>query len=297
MSLRHLSEPFRSSSREINELLKSSRLVIGAAYIMLTNAQLCGWLPTPVAEIYPVAQNALGVSPEYCSSDAWFKIEDGMVIALARAVLARFVLLMLTGRESWPMVEAYGNCSMECGAQSTHLQHLQTLQGTHGIDLFYQMKLQHINPSFITYGAIIGACARWVMSRVQRRFAEMEASRDLKQRVPPYNMMQLYTMTKHDRERAFYYQKEDERKPDCAYKVPFLTMDVYGALEFDINSTEQEFLSLQRDIHVPILGTDFFSYQCIRIVKDLTKLPSNFDSLSIPVTPAPNLVMRWYTRL
>ncbi|KIL64978.1 hypothetical protein M378DRAFT_24252 [Amanita muscaria Koide BX008] len=249
-----------------------------------------------------VAQNALGVSPEYCSSYAWSKIEDGMVIALARAGQ------ICVAHAHWERILANGGTQRRHTATvawnvvpNQHIYKISKLSRARmvapTIDLFYQMKLQHINLSFITYGAIIGACARWVMSRVQRRFAEMEASRDLKQHVPPYNMMQLYAMTKHNRERAVYYhEKEDERKPDCAYyKLLWMCMAHWN---LDINSTEQEFLSLQRDIHVPILGTDFFSYQCIRcIVKDLTKLPSNFDSLSIPITPTPNLVMRWYTRL
>jgi len=72
------------------------------------------------------------------------------------------------------------------------------------------MSPRGIRPSSITYGAVIGACARvGDVQSAENLFAEMESTKNFKPRVPPYNtMMQLYTTTKPNRERAlFYYDK------------------------------------------------------------------------------------------
>jgi hypothetical protein len=124
-------------SREIDELLKSSRPVkevTGEAYNILTDSLLRGWLPTPVGavavgriiqalgrageidkvqEVYGIAQSALSVGPKYWSSDAWFKIEDGVVIALAHAgqidaAHAHRERILTNGGA--PTADAYGGC-------------------------------------------------------------------------------------------------------------------------------------------------------------------------------------------
>ncbi|KIL60552.1 hypothetical protein M378DRAFT_168036 [Amanita muscaria Koide BX008] len=337
-------------SREIDELLKSSRPVkevTGEAYTILTDTLLRGRLPTPVTvgrliqalgrageidkvqEVYGIAQNALNVGPKYWSSEAWFKIEDGMVIALAHAGqidAAHAHRERILAHGGAPTADAYGvliqnmkdttddasnalALFQEAVARKVWLnQYLynniisklaKARKAEQAVDLFHQMKAQNINPSSITYGAVIGACTRvGDVQSAETLFAEMEAARNFKPRVPPYNtMMQLYTTTKPNRERALYYyekMKQARVKPTAhTYK---LLMDAYGALEpVDINSMEQVFLSLQRDTSLPILGIHFASlinaHGCV--VKDLTKVRSIFDSISSyhPRAQAPDAVV------
>jgi pentatricopeptide repeat protein len=96
------------------------------------------------------------------------------------------------------------------------------------LELFKQMKERGLSPSSITYGAMIGACVRvGDVGSAEALFTEMEAQRNFKPRVPPFNtMMQLYTTTKPNRERALWFYEEMGRQgvePTAhTYKVSIL---------------------------------------------------------------------------
>jgi pentatricopeptide repeat protein len=81
------------------------------------------------------------------------------------------------------------------------------------MQLFHKMTADGIYPSSITYGAIIGACARvGDIQNAEGLFAEMERARNFRPRVPPYNsMMQMYTTTKPNRESVLYYYEKMRR--------------------------------------------------------------------------------------
>jgi pentatricopeptide repeat protein len=95
----------------------------------------------------------------------------------------------------------------------------------YALELFQQMKASHVVPSSITYGAVIGACARvGDVKSAELLFQEMVHSRNFKPRVPPYNtMMQLHTTTKPNRTSALHYYNEMKQagvKPSShTYKV------------------------------------------------------------------------------
>ena len=82
------------------------------------------------------------------------------------------------------------------------------------LELFKQMKERGLSPSSITYGAMIGACVRvGDVSSAEALFNEMETQRNFKPRVPPFNtMMQLYTTTRPNRERALWFYEEMGRQ-------------------------------------------------------------------------------------
>lgn len=117
------------------------------------------------------------------------------------------------------------------------------------LELFREMKAEGVKPTSITYGAMIGACARVGDEQsAQALFKEMSEQPNFKARVPPFNMMmQLYTTTKPNRDRALWYYQEMVRagvKPTAhTYKV---LLDVYGSLEpVDIGAMEEVFRELK----------------------------------------------------
>jgi pentatricopeptide repeat protein len=75
------------------------------------------------------------------------------------------------------------------------------------LELFEQMKQDRVGTTSVTYGTVIGACARVGDAHsAELLFAEMAARPNFRPRVPPYNtMIQLYVQTKPDRARALAY--------------------------------------------------------------------------------------------
>ncbi|KAG8998857.1 hypothetical protein FRB93_013424 [Tulasnella sp. JGI-2019a] len=72
------------------------------------------------------------------------------------------------------------------------------------LQLFKKMKQHRVIPSSVTYGALIGACARvGDETMATTLFEEMRRQPNYLPRVPPFNaMMQMYVTAKPDRERA-----------------------------------------------------------------------------------------------
>ena len=197
---------------------------------------------TAVQSVYSIAQQVL-FSPYLAQnptwqSQAWFQIEDNMIIAHAHGgdMDAAFAHRnRITAAGGVPSPDAYGSL-IECVKDTTddtsnamalfsECQMLGTKPNVYlyntiisklakarkadfALDLFQQMKSNpSLRPSSITYGAVIAACAR-VGDAVagEQLFAEMESQPNFRPRIPPYNtMMQLYTHTKPDREKVLFY--------------------------------------------------------------------------------------------
>ena len=75
------------------------------------------------------------------------------------------------------------------------------------LQLFREMKDSGLKPTSVTYGAVIAACCRvGDAESAENLFQEMASQSNFKPRIPPYNtMIQLYTQTKPDRQRALDY--------------------------------------------------------------------------------------------
>ena len=205
---------------------------------------------TAAQSVYSIAQQVLfspfvAQSPTW-QSQAWFQIEDNMIIAYAHGgdMDAAFAhRSRITSAGGVPSPDAYGSL-IECVKDTTddtsnamalfaECQMLGTKPNVYlyntiisklakarkadfALELFQQMKANtSLRPSSITYGAVIAACAR-VGDAVaaEQLFAEMASQHNFKPRIPPYNtMMQLYTHTKPDREKVlFYLNKMTEAK-------------------------------------------------------------------------------------
>ncbi|KAF9468765.1 hypothetical protein BDZ94DRAFT_1303935 [Collybia nuda] len=262
-----------------------------------------------VSEAYTIAQSVLQLLELHKAwqAEAWFTIEDSMIIALAHhgdidsAHVHRMRILEQGGA---PTADAYGALILNVKdttddtsngmalfqeSQSRGVAPNQYLynniisklakarKADYALELFQQMKTNHVAPSSITYGAVIGACARvGDVQSAELLFTEMIQARNFKPRVPPYNtMMQMYTTTKPNRERALYFYQELMKAG--------LLMDAYGIVEpVDIKSMEEVFQSLRDDNSVEIQGTHFATlinaYGCVQ--KDLDKAIDVFNSVS-----------------
>ena len=224
---------------------------------------------TAAQSVYSIAQQVLfspfvAQSPTW-QSQAWFQIEDNMIIAYAHggdmdAAFAHRSRITTAG--GVPSPDAYGSL-IECVKDTTddtsnamalfaECQMLGTKPNVYlyntiisklakarkadfALELFQQMKANtSLRPSSITYGAVIAACAR-VGDAVaaEKLFAEMASQPNFKPRIPPYNtMMQLYTHTKPDREKVlFYLNKMTEAKVQPSahtYKVSCLFFSLFA---------------------------------------------------------------------
>ncbi|KAF8883460.1 hypothetical protein BD779DRAFT_1747482 [Infundibulicybe gibba] len=270
-----------------------------------------------VQELYETAQHvltSLELNKKW-QAEAWFGIEDSMIIALAHSggiETAHIHRTRMLDQGGAPTADAYGALILYVKDTTDDTSNAMTLfnesqargvvpnqylynniisklskarKADYALELFQQMKANRVNPSSITYGAVIGACARvGDVHSAEILFSEMVQARNFKPRVPPYNtMMQLYTTTKPNRERAlfFYEQLRAASVAPTAHTFKLL-MDAYGIIEpVDVMSMEQVFQTLQRDKSVEIQGTHFASlinaYGCVQ--KDLEKAIAIFDSI------------------
>lgn len=273
-----------------------------------------------VHSLYDIAQIVLSsIDNKQWQSQAWFQIEDQMIVACAHAgdMEAAFQHRdRITSNGGIPSPDAYGSliecvkdttddtsnamalfndaqmigCTPNVYLYNTIISKLaKARKADFALELFQQMKATPgVRPSSITYGAIIAACARVGDAQsAEHLFLEMSSQPNFKPRIPPYNMMmQLYAHTKPDRERVLHYYDQLLRagvKPSAhTYK---LLIDAYGTIEpVDVGAMEGVFKLLQNNKSVALQGSHWAAlinaYGCVK--KDLEKAISTFDSISAP---------------
>ncbi|KAH6890068.1 pentatricopeptide repeat protein [Coprinopsis sp. MPI-PUGE-AT-0042] len=283
--------------------------------------QACGRLGQldRVQEVYHVSQNLIAnLRSEMGNSkrrELWVMVEDSMIIALAHAgdvhgahVHRRRILEyggineIAPGTQAAnsmlaiPSADAYGALVLNVTDTTDDASNALMLwneamslsrarKADSALELFHMMKDHGVVPSSITYGAVIGACARVgdVVS-AETLFKEMTQQNNFKPRVPPYNtMMQVYTSTKPNRERALHYYNEmlsmGVQPTAHTYK---LLLDLYGSVEpLDIAAMESTWTQLKSNRRVQIQGTHFASlinaYGCV--LKDVDRAISIFHSI------------------
>ncbi|KAF7309749.1 hypothetical protein MIND_00346700 [Mycena indigotica] len=269
-------------------------------------------------EVYMASQGVLQSleSDKPTQSNAWFSIENSMIIALAHAGdlegahVHRVRMLDMGGA---PTADAYGALILYVKDTTDDTSNAVALfqeaqvhrvvpnqylynniisklakarKADYALELFEQMKTSGFaKPSSITYGAVIGACARVgdVVS-AENLFQEMMAASNYRPRIPPFNtMIQVYTTTKPNRERALYYYEmlRTAGITPTAHTYKLL-LDAYGRIEpVDIPAMEQVWANLLADKSVHVQGTHFASlihaYGCVG--KDLDKAIAIFDSI------------------
>ncbi|KAG9317019.1 hypothetical protein JVU11DRAFT_1201 [Chiua virens] len=276
---------------------------------------------TAAQSVYSIAQQVLfspyvAQSPTW-QSQAWFQIEDNMIIAYAHGgdmEAAYAHRNRITAAGGVPSPDAYGSL-IECVKDTTddtsnamalfaECQMLGTRPNVYlyntiisklakarkadfALELFQQMKANtSLRPSSITYGAVIAACAR-VGDAVaaEQLFAEMASQPNFKPRIPPYNtMMQLYTHTKPDREKVLsYLNKMTEANVRPSAHTYKLLIDAYGTIEpVDVAAMEATFKRVESNPHVRLQGSHWAAlinaYGCV--LKDTDKALSVFESIA-----------------
>ncbi|GAA5920055.1 hypothetical protein JCM1841_000405 [Sporobolomyces salmonicolor] len=158
------------------------------------------------------------------------------------------------------------------------------------LEYFELMKTFGLRPSSITYGAIINACCKTGDDvSADYLFNEMISHPEFKPRVPPYNtMIQFYTSTKPDRQRALHYYNEltKARVPPTGHTYKLL-LDAYGSIgEPDLEAMQQVFARLVQDRRVSVTGAHWASliHAYGSVVKNLDRAIAIFDS--IPAHPS-----------
>lgn len=153
------------------------------------------------------------------------------------------------------------------------------------LQYFEFMKQCGLRPSSITYGAIINACCKiGDDTTADFLFQEMTQSPGFKPRVPPYNtMIQFYTQTKPDREKALFYYDQLVRAgvPPTGHTYKLL-LDAYGAIGTpDAQSLSEIFAQLVRDPTVAVTGAHWASlinaWGCEN--KDLERATAIFEEI------------------
>ncbi|KAJ7885031.1 hypothetical protein B0H14DRAFT_2699510 [Mycena olivaceomarginata] len=255
-----------------------------------------------VRDVYTAAQVLLrGLEADkHAQSSAWFALENSMIVALAHAGdleaahVHRMRILEMGGAPSADAnaMALFQEAQVHRVPPNQYLYNniisklAKARKADYALELFEQMKASAwAKPSSITYGAVIGACARvGDVQSAENLFAEMMSAPNYKPRVPPFNtMMQLYTTTRPNRDRAlyFYNQLRAARIAPTAYTYKLL-MDAYGRIEpVDIETMERIWEALRADNRVEIQGNHFATlinaYGCVQ--KDLDKAIAVFNSI------------------
>ncbi|KAJ3984432.1 hypothetical protein F5890DRAFT_1517052 [Lentinula detonsa] len=269
-----------------------------------------------VKTIYNVAQSViatLGYNKQL-QSDAWFLIEDGMVIAMAQAGeidAAHVHRQRILEQGGAPSADAYGGLILNVKDTTDDTSNAMALfnesqalrvipnhylynniisklakarKADAALELFANMKASGILPSSITYGAVIGACARvGDAASAEVLYAEMVQVPNFKPRIPPFNtMMQLYTTTKPNRDRALFFYHEilkyGVHPTSYTYK---LLMEAYALEPLDIPQMEAVFQELANNRRVELQATHFATlinaYGCV--AKDLDQALVVYNSI------------------
>ncbi|KAJ3826906.1 hypothetical protein F5880DRAFT_1541297 [Lentinula raphanica] len=266
--------------------------------------------------IYNVAQfiiSTLGYNKQL-QSEAWFLVEDSMVIAMAQAGqidVAHVHRQRIIEQGGAPSADAYGGLILNVKDTTDDTSNAMALfresqqlgvmpnpylynniisklskarKADAALELFTSMKASGISPSSITYGAVIGACAR-VGDAVSAEtlYEEMVQIPNFKPRIPPFNtMMQLYTTTKPNRDRAlfFYHEMSKYGVQPTSYTYKLL-MEAYALEPLDIPQMEAVFQELVNNARITLLGTHFATlinaYGCV--AKDLDKALAVYNSV------------------
>ncbi|KAG1738822.1 uncharacterized protein EDB91DRAFT_1248983 [Suillus paluster] len=196
-----------------------------------------------VHSLYDIAQIVLySIDNKQWQSQAWFQIEDQMIIASAHAGDMEAVFQhqdRITSNGGIPSPDAYGSL-IECVKDTTD-------DTSNTMSLFSEAQMLGCTPNIYLYNTIISKLAKackadFTLKLFQQMkatpifdhlFLEMSSQPNFKPRIPPYNMMmQLYMHTKPDCERVLYYYDQlllAGVKPSAhTYK---LLIDAYGTIE------------------------------------------------------------------
>ncbi|KAH7343977.1 hypothetical protein B0J17DRAFT_644860 [Rhizoctonia solani] len=267
--------------------------------------------------LYSAAQRALACleHDKAWQAQAWFQIEDQMVVALAHAERPESAAIhksRIIAQGGAPSADAYG--ALIAGIKNTtddaHVARelfeearklgvpaniflyntviskaARARKAEYALELFHEMRAAGLRPTSVTYGAIIGACCRvGDAETASYLFAEMSSMPNFKPR--------FFVHTKPNRERCLdYYQAMLDARVHPSAHTYKLLLDCYGTIEpVDLASMEDVFKRLQQDRSVPVQGAHWAAlinaYGCA--AHNLDRALSAFDN--IPAHSKPDAV-------
>ncbi|KAF8760291.1 Pentacotripeptide-repeat region of PRORP [Rhizoctonia solani] len=272
--------------------------------------------------LYSAAQHALSCleNEKAWQAQAWFQIEDQMVIALAHAERPEAAAIhksRIIAQGGSPSADAYG--ALIAGSRTPPTMHMSPANYSkrHGTWCPRQHLLvqhRHQQGCSCTQGRVCTRvvprdacgwvapykchvwCHHWCLLPCWRcgtasyLFAEMSSMPNFKPRVPPYNtMMQFFVHTKPNRERCLdYYQAMLDARVRPSSHTYKLLLDCYGTIEpVDLNSMEDVFKRLQQDRSVSVQGAHWAAlinaYGCA--AHDLDRALAKFDNIPAHAQP------------
>ncbi|EOR01744.1 hypothetical protein J056_003980 [Wallemia ichthyophaga EXF-994] len=248
-------------------------------------------------------------------SSGWFRLEDAMISGLGHggdiegATQHRLRIIQAGGA---PSADSYAACinnvkettddatlakelweeSRKFGVKSNTflfnsiISKLSKARKAHeALEILDQMMAERVRPSSVTYGAIINACTRIGDEQSAINFFNTMVKQSKGQlRVPPFNtMIQFYTQTKPNRDRALYYYGEMLacRVAPSAHTYKLL-LDAYGSIEpVDKGSLYKVFETVVNDPRVKVSDTHWASliHSAGCIEKDVDGAVEIFDSI------------------
>ncbi|UZJ54451.1 hypothetical protein CBS101457_003771 [Exobasidium rhododendri] len=248
-----------------------------------------------VKDIYAIGTNivaALGGDPVW-QREAWYDLEDSMTAALAHGgdpILASEHRHRLINAGRAPKADTYGALitvirdttddalvaeelfdeSQRLGVKPTVFLYNTLLsklsrarKAERAMQLFEEMRNRGLPPSSVTYGAVLNACTRTGDEvNAEAFFSMMESDHRFKPGVPPFNtMVQFYTQTKPNREKAlFYYAKLAKFRLQPTSHTYKLLLDLYGSIApVDLEAMNTVFGTLIGDKKVAVQGNHWAS--------------------------------------
>lgn len=250
-------------------------------------------------------------------SIGWFRLEDAMVSGLGHggdiegATQHRLRIIQAGGA---PSADSYAACinnvkettddatlarelwdeSRKFGVKANTflfnsiISKLSKARKAHeALEIFDQMIAERVRPSSVTYGAIINACTRIGDEQSAVTFFNTMIQQSKAQfRVPPFNtMIQFYTQTKPNRDRAlhFYGEMLACRVAPSAHTYKLL-LDAYGSIApVDKASLNKVFETIVNDPRVTVSGTHWASlvHSAGCVEKDVDAAVTIFDSIEL----------------
>ncbi|KAJ8294490.1 Pentatricopeptide repeat-containing protein 5, mitochondrial [Rhodotorula toruloides] len=167
-------------------------------------------------------------------------------------------------------------------------------QAKQAFDYFELMKQYEVRPTPLTYGIVINMCCNvGDDSTATFLFKDMCALPGFEPRAPPYNtMMQFYTRTKPDRERAFFYwQRLQQDKVQPTAETYQCLLDAYGTIAPPLlDQTQRIFAQLVEAEGIAVSSSHWASL--IRaygvLGKDLERAQAIFESIKEHATTLSN---------
>ncbi|TIB73978.1 hypothetical protein E3Q06_00104 [Wallemia mellicola] len=261
---------------------------------------------------YDVIQNLSSLEER---SMAWFKLEDAMISGLGHggdiegATQHRLRIIQAGGA---PSADAYAACinnvkettddvtfaqelwdeSRSLGVKgntflfNSIISKLSKARKAHAaLEILDLMIAERVRPSSVTYGAIINACTRiGDETSAVTFFNKMVQQNKFQLRVPPFNtMIQFYTHTKPNRERALYYYGEmlSAKVAPSAHTYKLL-LDAYGSIApVDKDSLNKVFETIVNDPRAAVSGTHWASliHSAGYVEKDVEAAVKIFESI------------------